>query len=55
MVFVHEDDLKLCPAPRDISWNPGILTFKSLCASTVAFTLVTLHLHRMWVCAIGMI
>ena len=24
------------PAPRDLSWNPGILTSKSLCASTVA-------------------
>ena len=37
IVFVHVDDLKLCPAPRDISWNPGLSTSKSLCASTVAF------------------
>ena len=37
IVFVHVDDLKLCPAPRDLSWNPGILTSKSLCASTVAY------------------
>ena len=37
IVFVHVDDLKLCPAPQDISWNPGASTFKSLCASTVAF------------------
>ena len=37
MVFVHVDGLKLCPAPRDISWNPGAWTAKSLCASTVAF------------------
>ena len=35
-MFVHVDDLKLCPAPRDISWNPGASTAKSLCASTVA-------------------
>ena len=37
IVFVHVDDLKLCPAPLDISWNPVISTSKSLCASTVAF------------------
>ena len=37
IIFVHVDDLKLCPAPLDISWNPGIWTYKSLCASTVAF------------------
>ena len=37
IVFVHVDDLKLCPAPRDVSWNPGASTAKSLCASTVAF------------------
>ena len=34
IVFVHVDDLKLCPGPQDISWVPGV---KSLCASTVAF------------------
>ena len=37
IVFVHMDDLKLCPAPLDLSWKPGILTSKSLCASTVAY------------------
>ena len=37
IVVVHVDDLKLCPAPRDISWNPGTSTSKSFCASTVAF------------------
>ena len=37
IVFVHVDDLKLCPSPQDVSWNPGISTAKSLCASTVAF------------------
>ena len=31
------DDLKLCPSPQDVSWNPGVSTAKSLCASTVAF------------------
>ena len=33
---VHVDDLKLCPGPKDVSWNPGISTAKSLCTSTVA-------------------
>ena len=37
IVFIHIDDLKLCPVPRDISWTPGPSTAKSLCASTVAF------------------
>ena len=37
IVFVHVDDLKLFPAPRDISCNPGASTSKLLCASTVAF------------------
>ena len=36
-VFVHVDDLKLCPGPQDISWAPSTPTAKSLCASTVAF------------------
>ena len=31
------DDLRLCPAPLDISWSPGISTSKSLYASAVAF------------------
>ena len=34
IVFIHVDDLKLCPAPRGI---PGPSTAKSLCASTVVF------------------
>ena len=37
IVFVHVDDLKLCPAPEDVKWSPDISTAKSLCASTVAF------------------
>ena len=37
IIFVHMDDLKLCPGPKDVSWNPGVSTAKSLCASTVAF------------------
>ena len=37
IVFVHVDNLKLCPAPQDVSWNPGASTAKSLCTSTVAF------------------
>ena len=39
IVFIHVDDLKLCPAPRDVGWTPGPSTAKSLCASTVAFRL----------------
>ena len=37
MVFVHVDDLKLCPAPDEAKWSPDVSTAKSLCASTVAF------------------
>ena len=37
IIFVHVDDLKLCPGPQDISWTPNVPTAKSLCASTVAF------------------
>ena len=37
IIFIHVDDLKLCPAPRDIQWTPGPSTAKSLYASTVAF------------------
>ena len=37
IVFVHVDDLKLCPGPDDAKWSPDISTAKSLCASTVAF------------------
>ena len=35
IVFVHVDDLKLCPGPQDISWAPGVPTAKSY--SAVAF------------------
>ena len=37
IVFVHVDDLKPCPGPKDVSWNPGVSTAKSLCTSTVVF------------------
>ena len=37
IIFIHVDDLKLCPAPRETQWTPGPPTAKSLCASTVAF------------------
>ena len=39
ILFVHVDDLKLCPGSHDISWAPGVPIAKSLCASTVAFRL----------------
>ena len=37
IIFVHVDDLKLCPGPQEIAWTPNVSTAKSLCASTVAF------------------
>ena len=37
IIFIHVDDLKLCPAPRDSQWTPGPSTAKSLCDSTVPF------------------
>ena len=37
IIFIHVDDLKLCPAPRETQWTPRLSTAKSLCASTVAF------------------
>ena len=37
IIFMHVDDLKLCPTPRDVQWTPGPSTAKSLCASTVVF------------------
>ena len=37
IIFVHVDDLKLCPGPQEISWTPNVSTAKSLCVSTVAF------------------
>ena len=37
IIFVHVDDLKLCPGTQEITWTPKVSTAKSLCASTVAF------------------
>ena len=37
IIFVHVDDLKICPGPHDVSWTPNAPTAKSLCASTVSF------------------
>ena len=37
IIFVHVDDLKLCPGPQEIAWTRRVSTAKSLCASTVAF------------------
>ena len=37
IIFIHVDDLKICPAPANAGWTPGPSTAKSLCASTVAF------------------
>ena len=34
IIFIHVDDLKVCPAPQNVSWTPGPST---ACASTVAF------------------
>ena len=36
IIFIHVDDLKICPAPMNASWTPGPST-ATLCASTVAF------------------
>ena len=37
IIFIHVDDLKICPPPGHPGWTPGPLTAQSLCASTVAF------------------
>ena len=37
IIFIHVDDLKVCPAPQNVSWTPGPSTAKSLSASAVAF------------------
>ena len=37
IIFIHVDDLKVCPAPSNVSWTPGPSTAKSLCVCTVAF------------------
>ena len=36
IIFIHVDDLKLCPTPQGGQCTPGSTTAKSLCASTVA-------------------
>ena len=37
IIFIHVDNLKLCPTPGNACWTPGPSSAKSLCASTVAF------------------
>ena len=37
IVFIHVDDLKICPPPSRPGWTPEPSTAKSLCASNVAF------------------
>ena len=37
IVFIHVDDLKICPPPRHSVWTPEPWTAKSLCATKVAF------------------
>ena len=37
IVFIHVDDLKICPPPSHSGWTPEPSTAKPLCASTVAF------------------
>ena len=37
IIFIHVNDLKVCPDPRERQWTPGPSTAKSLCARTVAF------------------
>ena len=37
IVFVHVDDLKICPPPGLSGWTPEPSTARSLCGSTVAF------------------
>ena len=37
IIFIHVDDLKLCPPPGRPAWTPEPSTARSLCVSTVAF------------------
>ena len=39
IIFIHVDDLKMCPVPANAGWTPGPSTAKSLCESAVAFRL----------------
>ena len=37
IIFIHFDDLKICPSPDCPAWTPEASKARSLCASTVAF------------------
>ena len=37
IIFIHVDDLKICPSPDRPAWTPEASKAWSLCASTVAF------------------
>ena len=37
IIFIHVDDLKICPSPGRPGWTPEPSTAWSLCTSTVAF------------------
>ena len=37
IIFIHVDDLKICPPPGRPAWTPEASKARSLCASTVAF------------------
>ena len=37
IIFIHVDDLKICPPPGRPGWTPEPSTARSLCASMVAF------------------
>ena len=37
IIFIHADDLKICPSPDRPAWTPEASKAWSLCASTVAF------------------
>ena len=37
IIFIHVDDLKICPPPSRSGWTPEPSTAKLLCASTMAF------------------
>ena len=59
IVFIHVDDLKICPPPSRSGWTPERATAKSLCASTWlsdrAPMLAILILHHPWTCLLGII
>ena len=37
IIFIHVDDLKICPSPDRPAWTPEASKARSLCTSTVAF------------------